>query len=168
MSTERFTTNFLNTLQLVYVIVRAKPEGTNNLVLVRTFDKYIDDGISINRKMIRHLIRHLSSIVDLDFIKSIKMDLNKFWVNHKIEDIGVYKENIPVLKDINKELLGLLEAADYNRARDLANAIHNYPEMLVKSENWKASDFWEVFIVPYRKSWDSKFFDKWKERFIKI
>lgn len=152
-------------LQFMYVIIRYKPQGEYNYSLVQTFDKYISDNSLVDKDTLVNLQKDIRCIKDLEFQRTFIKELRKFWVKKWIKNLEIYKENTPLLKAINNELLNLLEKKEYNRIRDLADSVHNFPEMLIKSDEWKASDFWSVFIEPYRKSWDKNFFEEWKERF---
>lgn len=69
-------------------------------MLLKTFDKYIVAGTTLNRKTIKNLVQDLSFIENLEFRKSIEKDLKKFWVKRRIKDTKVYQENISVIKDI--------------------------------------------------------------------
>lgn len=158
----------MNSIQLLFVTIRSYKINEYNLILLGIYKRYVDSIPNLKPKDIAGL---KNEIKDIDILeKGIKEDfnneLNVFESCQSVDDIQSIINNIPVLKDIINEIETVIMLKSHERVHDLADAVHNYPEMITKTNTWSPSDYWKVYIKPYRKKWDRNFLEKWKKNFL--
>lgn len=148
-------------LSAVLVNIRSNIEYKLN---VKVLDKIIgvlsiDEEIT-DENQIRKVI---ADVPDLDREKWYFVYHNNIYVNHSL----VKKEEIySLLLTICKLLKTTLENQQYDRAYDLADAVHCLPEIIADNGFSVPKSYWKINIGGYRKKWDKDFL-KAEEKLLK-
>ncbi|OPZ94002.1 MAG: hypothetical protein BWY74_00919 [Firmicutes bacterium ADurb.Bin419] len=157
--------HFIQAFKSVFVMIRAYPEAEYNTVLLKVFQKYIEQAEQLNNIGIARL---KNDINDIEGIEELKVDListlDVYSYKEDIKDLERLSKYLPVLNELVYELLVQLQSKDFTRVRDLADASHNFPEFMIK-DTWSPKEYWGIYITPYRKHWDKNFLNNLKKYF---
>ena len=158
---------YMKAFQNAFVLIRSKPDATCNTSLLTVLDRYLDSLSVMNPKELAKVKKDLLSIsIDQDSLDYIIGELEMtYQVTMGFNSMTFLLDNVSVLRDIVSALKSVLESRNKDRIRDLADAVHNYPEFLLKDGEWNSSEFWKTYIKPYRKKWDPQFLENWKSKF---
>jgi len=96
----------------------------------------------------------LSTIDKLDKEHWYYIYHNNIYVNHQfLKNNHIYE----LLKKMCKELNGLLEDNNFERAYDLADTFHCLPDIIADNNFTIPKSFWKNYIKPYSDKWDKNF-----------
>ena len=98
--------------------------------------------------------KKLATIDKLDNNRWYFVFHNNVYVNHQILKIDYVYE---LLIYIHTELLRIIKSGEFDRAYDLADAIHSLPTILADNNFIIPKSFWYNYIHPYRHKWDRSF-----------
>ncbi len=151
--------HYMRAYQRIFIFIRAKPKEMNYIEMLKTFEKYIDLGL--NAKKIDLLKIDIGNAQDTDFIEkeSLKEELEINVVCENFKDIEKLKKYFYVLRDISYDMIKILESKDYERVKDFADAVHNFPEYLI-TDNWTTAKYFDTYIKPYNKKWNDNFLNE--------
>lgn len=77
-----------------------------------------------------------------------------------LKDENVYE----LLECVCDELLDVINGCNYVQIKDLADAIHNLPLLLVENNSTIPDDFWKYEIDFYRNKWNKSFLTAFKNK----
>lgn len=158
--------HFMKAFKSVFVFIRACPKDEYNIDLLKVFQKHIPQVEQLNNvemARLRNEIRDMEGIEE-GVKASLITNLDVYFCKEDIKDLEKLIKYSPVLNEFVHELIKLLQNEDFLRAKDLADAAHNFPEFL-NNDTWSTKEYWKLYIVPYRKRWDKNFLNSWKKDF---
>lgn len=139
-------------LSAVLVNIRSDVEYKLN---VQILDKIIQmlstDEYTTEENQVRKAI---AEVQNLDREKWYFVYHNNLYVNHSL----LKKEEIySLLLTICKSLKTALENQQYDKAYDLADAVHCLPDIIADNGFSVPKAYWKIYIGTYRKKWDKDF-----------
>lgn len=139
-------------LSAVFANIRSDVEYKLNIQIL---DKIIQ-VLSVDKETTEEnqIRKAIAEIENLDCEKWYYVYHSNLYVNHSIlENKDIYK----LLITVCELLKTLLENQQYDRAYDLADAVHCLPEIIADNNFSITKSYWKININFYRKKWDKTF-----------
>jgi hypothetical protein len=152
----------MRALERLFIGVRAFPEYDYNANVTKIFNDNLNEGMIFDNKTILTIKEQLKNPQDFHLRPVIITELNKCFIKYDSFDLEYVRISIGALKHALNELQIKLENHEYDKARAMASALHNYPSFLLNKFYAAPKEFWEQHICFYQRVWNEGFMSEYE------
>lgn len=148
----------------LFIHIRSYPEDPINKEILLAFHRHLgsDKGLS----HIKALIQDLEKLnVRSSFLVYLIGSLKKFEFKTGKYTMGRINKSLPILQEIVYTLSKKIEDKEFEKAKIMASAVHNYPDFLILEYKSDPEKFWEEHIGYYSRTFQEDFLNEWEHLF---
>lgn len=153
----------MKALYTVFIAIRSNPENPAHTQIIATLRNHLAQDPK-QRYSLKSLIRRLEALGKESCVQQLVRILKRPELLSGSFHLNRIDASIPVIIDIFDHLSAKIDNKEFDKARVMASAVHNYPDFII--HEFKAEDFWGEHICYYSRTIGEQFLEQWKPLFV--